>query len=403
MKSILKRDYWIAIVCRAGIILTELMITIFLNRGLGVAAKGEYSYIIRMVEMLYVFGGLGIGQAYTMFKKEGNTQIRGTIVTLSFIQALATGGFVFIIGKIVDLTYTKEIALLSTLAVIKWIIAMIAVIENSIKKNLMQVSINIVYTTILAILFFRREIELKNVIGIYVLIDTIKIILMLGLYKMKPAVKSFKLNSLKKLYKVGILTMIFSLLTTVNYSFSTIMLKELSTSYAVGIYSVGSNFTTLFLLIPDAFKEVLFGDSTEKNFSAKTVKNAIGVSTGIAMIAMLGWLIFGKLAIKILYGTEYMESYAVTSVLFVGCFSLIFFKILQPIYISNGKQKIAIVFLLVSAILNMIMNWFLIPRHGFMGAAVTTAASYSVCGIAFLIYYVRQQKKQLKAHLKNIE
>ena len=36
----------------------------------------------------------------------------------------------------------------------------------------------------------------------------------------------------------------------------------MSASYYVGLYSVGVNFSNMFLLIPDSFKEVLFGDST---------------------------------------------------------------------------------------------------------------------------------------------
>ena len=39
----LKKDYWIAIVCKAVVILTELLITVFINRGLGVTSKGDYS------------------------------------------------------------------------------------------------------------------------------------------------------------------------------------------------------------------------------------------------------------------------------------------------------------------------------------------------------------------------
>lgn len=51
----LRRDYWIAIVCKAIVILTELLITIFINRGLGVACKGDYAYIMKVVEVLYIF------------------------------------------------------------------------------------------------------------------------------------------------------------------------------------------------------------------------------------------------------------------------------------------------------------------------------------------------------------
>ena len=64
----LSKKYWIAIICKMCFILTTFMATIFINRGLGVRTKGEYAYIINLVEMLYVIFSLGIGQTYSTFR-----------------------------------------------------------------------------------------------------------------------------------------------------------------------------------------------------------------------------------------------------------------------------------------------------------------------------------------------
>ena len=52
--------------------------------------------------------------------------------------------------------------------------------------------------------------------------------------------------------------MIVMLLITINYRVDIVMIRHLSSSSEVGIYSVAVTLSNIFLVIPDAFKEVLF-------------------------------------------------------------------------------------------------------------------------------------------------
>ncbi len=180
--------------------------------------------------------------------------------------------------------------------------------------------------------------------------------------------------------------MIVMLLISINYSVDTIMLKRMSASYYVGLYSVGVNFSNMFLLIPDSFKEVLFGDSTRNSFSKRIAINAIKVSLTASVICLFGFIFFGKFAIKAFYGVEYVPAYYITLILFLGSLSMIFFKILQPIYISHGNQKKAAFFLTCSAIANIAANYFLIPRLNAIGASIASAVSYTICGMLFFLF-----------------
>ena len=210
---------------------------------------------------------------------------------------------------------------------------------------------------------------------------------------MKPKCHDLSKGHLKKIYSMGFITMLVMLLISVNYHIDTIMLKTMSTSYYVGIYSVGVNFSNMFLLIPDAFKEVLFGDSTKKDFSTNIAFNSIKVSLAASIIILIGFVFLGKFAIKLFYGIDYLPAYQLTLILFVGSLSMIFFKILQPIYISHGKQSRAACFLVCSAVANIIANYFLIPRYNAVGASVASAISYTVCGVLFLGDYIRLNNK----------
>lgn len=385
----LKKDYWVAILCKICVIMTELLITVFINRGLGIETKGEYAYIIKIVEVLYVLLSFGIGQAYSTFKRLRGDDIKGVFVSLGLIHGVLIVVFGSVYSAIFKPDYGFVIMMLTAIAVIKLIISMIAVIEKSITRNILQALINVLYLVALAVLYFLHLTNLNSVIMCYALSDIVRITILMIIYQMKPSMKKCNFDLLKAIYKMGFVTMLVMLLISLNYSVDTIMLKKLSTSYCVGIYSIGASLANIFLLIPDAFKEVLFGDSTKKDFSKSTAFSAIKVSLLISIVALIGFFVFGKMFITILYGVEYLPSYYVTLILFAGCFSLIIFKILQPVYISHGKQTKALFFLSCSAITNIIVNWIVIPKYNEIGAAIASVLSYTVCGLLFFYDYLK--------------
>lgn len=393
----LSRKYWIAIFCKIIAIFSTLLVTIFINRGLGVRAKGEYSYIINMVEMLYIFSGLGLGQAYATFKRREGNESRNLFVFLSLFQ----GFLVLIIGIIFysffQVDFGIEIIVLTTLAVIRANFTMIAVIENSIKRNIIETVANIAYLLLLFSLYLTKMCNLKMVLLSYGLNEVFRSLVFIKIYGMKPKFEKVPLKRLRDIYSVGVLTMVVTLLISINYSMDTIMLKNMTNNYNVGIYSVAVTFSNMFLLIPDAFKEVLFGDSTNRDFSKKTALSAIRVSLLVSLIMLIGFIALGRIAIRILYGLDYIASFGVTLVIFSGSLSMIFFKILQPIYIAEGEQKKAVVFLAISAIINILFNGILIPQYGYYGAAIASAISYTVCGFTFFLDYLKNKNIKVES------
>ena len=149
----LSKKYWIAILCKIIVILSTLLISIFINRGLGVQVKGEYAYIINFVEILYIVGGIGLGEAYSMFKKE-ELNNRNTFVLLSIAQGIA----VFIIGcllcSLININYGMIITVLTSFAVIRANLTIISVVENSIKRNIISTAVNVFYLILLINLYF---------------------------------------------------------------------------------------------------------------------------------------------------------------------------------------------------------------------------------------------------------
>lgn len=159
--------------------ITEFLITVFINRGLGIYVKGEYSYIIKVVEVLYIFFSFGIGQTYLTFKRSKGEDMKNLFVALGLshtILIILFGGlYIFLVKP----EYGISIVLLTAIAVLKVIVSMIAVIEKSITRNVLQAVINSVYMIGLFLLYISRTANLITVLFCYGISDVIRIVILM--------------------------------------------------------------------------------------------------------------------------------------------------------------------------------------------------------------------------------
>lgn len=160
----------------------------------------------------------------------------------------------------------------------------------------------------------------------------------------------------------------------------TFMLGLLSNKTEVAVYSIAKNLTnkaghvnislstgvmTSFAIIAE--NEV---DGKLRKFFIYSVVNVV-----VAMMISICILIFSPFIIKIMYGSEYLDAIDV-------------FKLLTIFYIMNavsvfyagfldfrGKTYVRSIIYIVVILLDIIMNFFLIPNMGSRGAAIATEVS----------------------------
>ena len=64
-----KKIYFWAIISKMMSVIITLINTALINRTLGITLKGEYTYIINLVAVMYVVLSMGTGVTYVTFKK----------------------------------------------------------------------------------------------------------------------------------------------------------------------------------------------------------------------------------------------------------------------------------------------------------------------------------------------
>lgn len=390
-KNILKNEYFFTFINKISTIVLGLLTTAFINRYAGAALKGEYVVLLNILNIVSVVANLGMYQAYPYYKRKGGADTLKRFVNIFYYQFILYSIVFFIVALLSKSNLTTLIFFMLPFAVLTNQINFIMMVENINYKN----SINIIVTFIKFIAAVFTYVFLPKMLIVLVLNLLLYDVLIIVFYLIKLKVGlSLKYISVKftiAIIKFGFIAMITSLLVNLNYKLDVLMLNNYVSSSLVGIYSVGVTLAEFGWLIPDTFKEVLFS-KTAKSDSIQSIIYCLKISFYSIIAAIVLVVFIGKIFIKIMYGNEFLNSYLVTVILFLGIPAMAWFKIISTLYLAQGKRYFYLLTLLASVIANALANLILIPKFSIYGAAMASVISYTVCGGVFLVDFCNEYK-----------
>lgn len=395
-KNLLRGDYLFTIITKLVIVLVSFINTIIINRYLGPELRGYYSYILNICNILILILNLGIGQSYVFYKKNSVNEVKSLFITLSLFQFILYFFILFTIKIFTNNEAYNYIAIVTIFGIINNQILFIALIENVKTRNKINLISNFIYTAILLFVYFFSNSNISLIVyslGIRYFVEVILCFKYFNMYN-NLRFKALNKNIIIEILKFGSVQMIISVLITFNYNIDVIIMKKFLGYADIGIYSLGVTLANMLWIIPDAFKDVLFNKSARKN-SINTICKSISINIVVSLIITTVFIFIGREFIELFYGKEFLNAYKVSIILFLGTIPMIFFKLITPLYTSIGKQRRMLIVLILSNISNIVANFMLIPELGIIGAAISSVASYSLCGLIFLFYFIRENKVKL--------
>jgi len=177
--------------------------------------------------------------------------------------------------------------------------------------------------------------------------------------------------------------------------------------YHVGIYSAAYTIGFSFFMIMELINFVLVPtisklyDNKKYNETKEYLGYVLKFYLLIAIPAVFGLIIFSKDILQIVTTSEIATSaWMITPIigactLFAGV-SEVFDKTLR---LTKKTSKIGLI-ITISAIINLVLNFSLIPIYGIMGAAVATILSYALS--AFLMIYFSTKEFRFYIEIKSI-
>ncbi len=389
---------------RILLILVGIVGGIIIARMLGPTNKGILAIVVLVPTILVSIGHLGIGQAslYFIGKKKFDFQ---SILSNALALSIILGILLIVLSLSVILLLRNSIFLgvnflfialalftIPFLLFIKFTDFILMGRQMILKRNLLHITNGIMgfIGIVLFVLVLRLGIKgalISTLVGL--LVGTLY-----GLYNIKQIARvklHFNFALFKDSVSYGIKPYLALIVLSLNYKFDIFLIKYFLTDTDVGYYSLAVSIAEKLWFLPSAIGIVTFSriatlDVSEANkLTPRVCRNALLISflTAILLLAT------ARLFIPILYGKAFVPSINPFMVLLPGVIAMTIHKVLHSDLVGRGRPEISVYVFSGALILNILLNLYLIPRIGIIGAALSSAISYSSGALTLAFIFSR--------------
>lgn len=216
---------------------------------------------------------------------------------------------------------------------------------------------------------------------------------------------SFEFQEGKQLLLSSYHFVISGLAVTLYSQLDRIMLGKIVSSESVGFYSAAMNIAIMWEFVPLALINTArpaIADlkvKNERDYQEK-YKLLLLAITIMGICVSVGFMIFGKLIIYILYGESYDPAVpALWILIWATSFSMI--GTARVIWlVAENKNQYEKYCVIIGAIVNVILNALFIPRWGIVGASITTLISQFIVA-CITPYFFKDIRLFMKLYLES--
>lgn len=403
-QTIFKNTFWLML---AEGISKGLMffLTILIARYLGAEGYGVFSFVFAFVALFAVIADFGLSTLTIREVARDKSLAKKYIDNIAVIKLiLGVITFILIIIAAQFLNKTPEVRTLIYLAGI-WIIIQnftqfFQSIFRAFEKMQYEALSKIIYSCLLfGIAFFAiwQNLEIKAIIQSYIYASLIAFIFTLILIR-KNFTKfwtKIDFDFWKGLLKEAWPFLLSSIFFMVYFKIDTVMLGMLSTNKEVGIYNAAYIIYAGIFILPEIITISFFPKMSETYKKNREIFKKIFFNfrnTLIILSLPLFALLFfwNNLIINFFYNQEYQGSILILKILSI----ILLFRLFTYSYgwflTSTDEQKQKVKSQGICALVNIILNYFLIIKYHAIGAAVATLITELVL-LNFYYFYFRKK------------
>lgn len=164
------------------------------------------------------------------------------------------------------------------------------------------------------------------------------------------------------------------------YQVDVIMLKAMTTDVDAGFYNAAYRILEMFIALPRVVFQVIFTrfakyHASEPERLPEQVYKGTRLLVTVVLPAIIVAICLKSIIINKLYGSEYAPSIPALAILLPSISISMFGNLSQRFLQATGQEKSLPKLLMVTALVNVVLNLLLIPQFGIMGAAIATLAS----------------------------
>lgn len=362
-----------------------LFITIYLARYLGAVGYGKYSFVFAYLFFFMLIADFGVSTILVREisrEKDGAGKMIGNAIAIKFILSLVamllSTAIITLLGYPADTTTAVYVA---SLALLFQPILTVAVMFQVNLRMVYHIAAD-VFGRILSLLLIVYSIHhgggVIEVVAAVTFSGFVSMLLVINFSRrfVKP---NFEIDfSLwKKILRESAPVALTTVFIMVYFRIDAVMLSFMVGDKAVGLYTAAyrlmeaTGFIPLVLMVSMyPLMSEYFVSSREKLIKAyeRSLKYLLIMALPIAV----GTSMLADKIVMLIYGVEYAESVVALRILIWAVLFIFFGYLFEQLLISMNKQKTLAYVIGSGALLNVVLNLFLIPRLSYIGASITT-------------------------------
>ncbi len=191
----------------------------------------------------------------------------------------------------------------------------------------------------------------------------------------------------KRILTFGARGQLGNMLWLMNLRFDFVLLGALAGPAVLGVYAVASKFAELMRLVPTAVNYVLYPRFARIGRASATVeaRRLLPRSTALTVVMTPFLAVATLVALPILYGQAYRGAIAPAEVIIIGLSVEGAAAVASAYLVGIGRPGINSVGMGIGTVITVTLDVILIPRHGAMGGAITSAIAYLVTTMVLVV------------------
>lgn len=383
--------------------LSGIALAVLLARLLGPGEYGRLSFAFALTGLSAIAMNLGLPITFVRDGARDTNFLRENLATALFLQGIAS--FVLLLALIGALLVFPALRQDTLLLVVALFYTTFNIITNFLyssfqaahRMHLEAIAVGVqhglLFIFVLFFLFYQGTVEgiMFGYLGASVLGGTLTFILIRKyLFSWRWRINW---HAGRVLLTQSWPLMVGSALSTVYFSLDSIMLRFFQGNEAVGIYGVLYKIVFGFYLFATLYSNSIFPVLSQLFTHARDefmnlYKRSVQLMAGLGFLFGLAITLFARPIIQFFFGEAYLVGTLALQILIWSIMIFLVGMILYGALIVVGKQKALLWSVLISTVLNAILNAILIPRWSIVGAATATVIA-QVAQLLFTIYYLK--------------
>ncbi|HUD19668.1 MAG TPA: flippase [Patescibacteria group bacterium] len=396
-------------------VLLSLISVGLLTRYLNTDKYGWYTLVFTYISFFTVLSDVGLNQTIVREFAQNEEQSQRAYATLLNLKLILIG--VSIVLSTIGLLFFPYPMMLK-IAILIGVVAVAVSNLSSYGTSILQAQLKLdfvayldIATKVATVIAIAIVVATKQsfywIVGSVLIGNLVGIVPTLLLVKDQLVFKfAFDRALVSKIIKISLPVGITAFLSILYFKVDTMMLSVMRSPQDVGIYGLAYKIIDNCLLLWGLYMANVFpllskyhGKGQTHNYRdllTKTVIVLVVLSAGIIFIGNT----FSFLIMRILGGSKFFSSMAPFKILLFAVPLLFLNNIFFNVILSFGKTKYLIRPLIISLVVNFLLNLYVIPKYGYIGTSYTTVITELCTSLLYIVIVIRNFKGEIHLYTK---